>query len=226
MPFSIGNKAYSPIKDFAELSGDMSTINGTIFFNEGKILKIDNGYAFCFAANRIDDLKKPDSFMPGMQVCWVAHNKEYELYKYPEGKVPVQPAKLEIIVIDWLENKTGQQWLNKSFKGKLHLNGAESMLKVVVEKELWSIIAEFDETEPSLIKELIPKSSSGGFKKTSQSQLEQLSEREKWLITTCKPYGEGSENLSALAISLASMKQDIPEAFEIFIQLAKLVLKD
>ena len=224
MALSLGNKTYSPVKDFAELTGDMTTVNSTVFFSEGKILKLDNGYAFCVVATKIDDLRKADDFMPGTLVTWIAHSKEYELYKYPDGKQPVQPAKLETTVIDWLENGQGQQWLGKTFRGKLHLNGAETLLTTIKEKQLWDILAEFHETEPNVIKELTPKSSGSNWKKTSQSQSEQLSEREKFLIATAKPYGEGADNLAALAISLTSFKEDLPVSYEIFMELAKLAL--
>ena len=224
MALSLGKKDFSPVKDFAELSGDMTAVNSTLFFSEGKILKLDNGYAFCVVATKIDDLKKADTFTPGTLVCWVAHSKEYELYKYPEGKQPVQPTELEKTVIYWLEEGDGKQWLEKTFKGKLHLNGSPAILGTIKQKNLWDILAEFSETESNVIKDLIPKSGGNGYKKASQSQFEQLTEREKYLIATAKPYSEGAEHLVALAISLVSMKQDVPEAYEIFMQLAKLTL--
>ena len=224
MALSLGKKDFSPVKDFAELTGDLETVNSTLFFSEGKILKLDNGYAFCVVATKIDDLKKADTFMPGTLVVWVAHNKEYELYKYPEGRQPIQPTELEKTVIDWLENGDGQQWLGKTFRGKLNLNGSPAILGTIKEKGLWYILAEFNEAEPNIIKELTPRLSGSGYKKTAQSQFEQLTEREKYLIASAKPYSEGAENLVALAISLLSMKQELPEAYQIYVELANLVL--
>lgn len=224
MALTLGNKNFSPVKDFAELTGDMATVNSTIFLSEGKILKLEDGYAFCVVANKIDDLRKADTFIPGTLVVWVAHNKEYERWTFDNPKLKCEPTKLELTVIDWLEAGKGQYWLGKTFKGKLHLNGADTLLETIKQKGLWEILAEFEETEPSIIKELTPKASGSGFKKTSQSQLEQLTEREKYLIATTKPYGEGAENLTALAISLTAMKEDTPEAYQVFMELAALVL--
>lgn len=219
MSVFIGNPAYSPVNGYAEIQGDMSVVNSTVHVTEGKVLKLDGGYAFCMIAKGITDMSKADSFKADTPVCWIAHSKEYTRWTKDNPKTVTQPTELETTLIQWLESD-GSQWLEKSFKGELHLNGSSGVLHAVKKNNFWDALATFTECEPSLVKDLAVGSSSGkrggGSGQTEQSR---LADRLAFITTNVGAYGEKCTNLSELAFGLTAMKSESPEAYDILMQL-------
>lgn len=226
MSVYIGNVDFSPISGYGEITGDMSSVNSTVFITEGKVVKINNGYAFCVIAEGISDLAKSSKWQTGDKACWIAHSKDYERYSFEKkGRETVQPAELEKTVIGWLES-TGSQWLEKSFRGKLHLNGAESVLTAVKASNLWHILCDFAECEPSLIKDISTANTGGGKNRpTGQSESQKLTDRQAFMITAAGAHGQGCNNLADLSVSLNAMQEDSHEIFKVFMSLLAIAIK-
>lgn len=221
MAVRIGNPDFSTVKGYPELEGDNSTINSTINVKEGKIFSLgDNGYAFCMIAERVTDISNSQDFKPGMPLCWIAHAKEYQRYSYKEKqRVAIQPTLLERTVLNWIDGD-GANWKEKSFKGMLSLNGAESVLNAVTQGKLWQILFSFEECETELIKDLT--TNSGGGKRTGstgQTEAQKLLERQAFMIAASGVHGEGCNNLAELSLGLTKMKADFPDAYEAFVSL-------
>lgn len=219
MSIFLGNPTYSPVSGYTELQGDMSEVNSTIWFSEGRILKGDDGYAFCLIADKISDLGKADQFKSGTPICWIAHTKQYTRWTKDNPKLPVEPTPLELLLIDWVENG-GKEWLEKSFSGKLHLIGNERVVhSAKASKNIFMFIDEWVECEPNLIKDVTIKAGGNSGKKTSysgQTEASKLDDRFIRILSLAESYGQGCTGYIQLAFGLAELKKTAPEAYEEF----------
>ena len=219
----LGNPDYSPVKGYSQLQGDLTTINTSIFIQEGKIVKSENDYIFCLIPNNITGLSKPESFKKGSPTCFTVHTKEYSRWvSKDKPNETTQPTALETTIVEWL-NSEGNIWLEKSFSGTLQLNGMESVLNAIKDNQLWHILAEFLECEPNLIKDISVKSTA---KKTNSTPKEsdRLIERYSFVIQTCGVTGIDAYNFMDLSITLAELKKSDPEIYETLFKLLELVL--
>lgn len=221
----LGNPNYSPIKGFAEIQGDMTVVNSTVNITEGKIVKIDNGYAFCLLAKSITDLGKADQFKADSPVVWIAHTKEYERWTKDNPKLMTQPSLLEQTIAQYLETEDGLIWLDMGFKGKLHLSGGDSILSAVKLNGLWHILIEFEQCELNTIKDITVGSANGKRGYSGQTEAQKLIERQAFMIATAGPYGKGCEDLISLSLTLTEMKEETPQGYEIFMQLLNAATK-
>lgn len=225
MTVFLSNPDYSPIKGYAELQGDWSSANSTIYITEARIQKIDNGYVFYIVANSITDLWKAETFKDGTQICFIAHTKEYTRYTKENPKLPTQPTLLEKTIANWLESD-GSIWLDKSFNGVMNLNGSEGFLNSIIAAKAWQILFAFTECQPSLIKEF-PQENSNSNKRSGgsyQSELQRLENRQSFLIRESSSYGEKANNMTELAFGLSGFKKECPDAYEVFLDLMQLML--
>ena len=215
----LGNPTYSPVEGYSELQGDMTEVNSTVWVNEGKILKADNGYVFCLIADKISDLGKADQFKPGTPVCWTAHNKQYTRWTKDNPKLPVEPTPLEQLLVNWCEND-GSEWLDKSFTGKFHLIGNERVVESINDKKnYYMLIDDWQVIEASQTKDIVAKAGYSGGKKggySGQTEASKLADRQAAIMSLAESYGKGCTGYIQLAFGLAELKKTAPEAYEEF----------
>lgn len=217
MSVFLGNITYSPVTGYVEIQGDMSVVNSTIWVTEGKILKTNSGYAFCMISDKISDLssKASDDFKPASQVCWIAHTKSYTRWTKENSRLPVEPTPLEMTISEYLEG-AGKEWLDKSFKGKLHLIGPDSVLNGIKKLDKWDILFEFEECESNLIKDLTASSGSG-FKRggsSGQTEAQKLADRQTFIFTASGSHGKDCKDFIEFAFALSEMKKEAPQIYE------------
>lgn len=226
MVVRIGNPAYSLVEGFGSIEGDMLSVNSTIYIDEGRILKTDTGYLILIIANAITDLARPEEFKPGTAVYFHCHNAEYTRWTKENPKLPTPVTPLECLITDWLDSTEGSQWVSKSFKGKLHLIGSESIISMIKNSGVWHALAQFEECEENLIKKDVGVKAkrSNGTASNIQKEIDRLVDKLTFAITQTNEFGEGSKDLIELSISLSQMKKESPEVFEIYFSLLKSIL--